>query len=63
MTGRYILTAQGYRSDGLFADSSIVIVDLVAPASQVTGSLREILPVLPHSPRLQVQLHRLFQIA
>jgi hypothetical protein len=48
--GRYILTARGYRSDSQFADSSIVILDVVAPANQVTGSLGELLPVPPDMP-------------
>jgi hypothetical protein len=48
--GRYILTVRGYTSDGLFADSSIVIVDVVTPASQVTGSLAELLPAPADQP-------------
>jgi len=48
--GRYILTVRGYTSDGRFADSSIVIVDVVSPASQVTGSLAELLPAPVDQP-------------
>ena len=43
-TGRYLLMARGYRNDGHFADSSVVLVDVVKPAADALGTLAELLP-------------------
>lgn len=48
--GRYILTVRGYTSDGRFADSSVVLLDVVPPPGQVTGSLAELLPAPTDQP-------------
>jgi len=42
--GRYTLTVRGYRSDGRFGDSSLVIVDVMASQADVTGTLADLLP-------------------
>jgi hypothetical protein len=44
VAGRYILMVRGYRQDGHFADSSVVLLDVVARANQITGRLADILP-------------------
>jgi hypothetical protein len=48
--GRYLLTVRGYRSDGRFADSSVVLVDVVARADRVTGPLGALLPAPADAP-------------
>ncbi|MCX6056789.1 MAG: Ig-like domain-containing protein [Chloroflexi bacterium] len=48
--GRYMLMIRGYRSDGRFADSRIVLVDVVVPAAFITGTLVDILPASTDRP-------------
>ncbi len=43
-TGRYYLMARSYRSDGHFADSSVILVDVIKPSAAVGGTLADLLP-------------------